>query len=332
MVLIVTAAGKSTLERVKTPSACDADCQKTADIMWRIVIGFGGLPGWFALYYRLTIPETPRYTFDVVNDIEQAKADARAYLSGQIGGGHVDPIRRSQAMKTVKSQYHTEQPNWRSFIKYFGQMKYALRLVGTAGSWFFLDVAFYGLGLNSSTILSTIGFGGKDNMYQIIYDLAVGNLVLVCAGAIPGYLFTVLFVDFLGRRMLQIIGFAVLTLLFAVIGFDFFSLSHHALLGLYVLCQFFLNFGKNSASSRVLFFPAHPVLLAPQSLANIPTPRPKRNDLHRPCRGLPHPLPRHRARPLRRLRQDRRHHRPSCLRANDQARLRTAFQDAGSVA
>jgi hypothetical protein len=110
----------------------------------------------------------------------------------------------------------------------------------------FLDIAFYGLGLNSSSILSTIGFGGEPNVYRALHNSAVGNLVLVCAGAIPGYWFTVASVDYLGRKTIQIMGFTILTLLFAIIGFDFHHLSHGSLLALYILCQFFFNFGESS--------------------------------------------------------------------------------------
>lgn len=30
------------------------------DYVWRIMLGFGVVPGCIAIYYRLTIPETPR--------------------------------------------------------------------------------------------------------------------------------------------------------------------------------------------------------------------------------------------------------------------------------
>ena len=32
------------------------------DSVWRLIIGVGAIPGAFAIYYRLTIPESPRYT------------------------------------------------------------------------------------------------------------------------------------------------------------------------------------------------------------------------------------------------------------------------------
>src|ERR1700722_7879684 len=70
MALVVTAAHRKSLEPVTSVGECKGDCLKAVDMMWRIIIGFGGIPGWFALYSRLTIPETPRYTFDVLYDIE----------------------------------------------------------------------------------------------------------------------------------------------------------------------------------------------------------------------------------------------------------------------
>ncbi len=44
------------------------------------VIGFGAVPACCALYFRLTIPETPRFQFDVKRDVEQAAADAAYYI------------------------------------------------------------------------------------------------------------------------------------------------------------------------------------------------------------------------------------------------------------
>ncbi len=136
--LIVTASFKTSLEPVKTVADCLGDCRKSVDIMWRILIGFGGIPGWFALYYRMTIPETPRYTFDIAHDLEKATVDTRAFRSGQYGEGQTDPIRRAEVQQDIKTKYHTARPTWKHFVRYFSKRKNALALLGTAGSWFFL--------------------------------------------------------------------------------------------------------------------------------------------------------------------------------------------------
>jgi PHS family inorganic phosphate transporter-like MFS transporter len=85
-------------------------------------------------------------------------------------------------------------------------------------------------------------------MYHTYRNTAVGNLIIVCAGALPGYWTSVATVDIVGRKPIQIGGFAVLTVLFLAIGFAFHKLTPHGLLGLYVLCQFFLNFGPNATT------------------------------------------------------------------------------------
>lgn len=78
----------------------------------------------------------------------------------------------------------------------------------------------------------------------------MGNLILICAGAIPGYWVTVATVDWIGRKPIQLMGFIMLTALFIVIGFAYNPLknSNNGLLGLYMISQFFFNFGPNATT------------------------------------------------------------------------------------
>jgi PHS family inorganic phosphate transporter-like MFS transporter len=99
-------------------------------------------------------------------------------------------------------------------------------------------------------ILAAIGWTGGNNVYEVFYRNAVGNLILICAGAIPGYWVTVATVDTIGRKPIQLVGFAVLTILFVAIGFGYDNLKHiqNGLLALYVVAQFFFNFGPNATT------------------------------------------------------------------------------------
>lgn len=222
-------------------------CREAADKMWRVVIGFGAVPGCIALYYRLTIPETPRYTFDVSRDVVKAGSDVKAYLSSK-PEGVPDEVTRVQAMREAGGQMEIPKASFRDFIGHYGQWKYGKVLLGTAGSWFFLDVAFYGVGLNNGSILSSIGYSGGPNTYRIFYNTAVGNLILVCAGAIPGYWVTVATCDTIGRKPIQLMGFTLLTVFFCIWGFGFYAIGTSGSLALYVLCNFFFNFGPNSTT------------------------------------------------------------------------------------
>jgi PHS family inorganic phosphate transporter-like MFS transporter len=240
--LIVTAGFKESLKTASDYSTCSGVCQLAADKMWRVVIGFGAVPGCIALYYRLTIPETPRYTFDVGRDVEKAGADINAYIAGK-AEGTVDEITRVRALQEAQQEMEIPKASWKDFFHHYSKWQYAKVLIGTAGSWFLLDVAFYGLGLNIPLILSEIGYAGGNNVYEKFYNTAVGNLILVCAGAIPGYWFSVAFVDTLGRKPIQIGGFSILTLLFCIIGFGFYAVGKKGIFALYIISEFFLNFG-----------------------------------------------------------------------------------------
>lgn len=201
----------------------------------------GIVPAAIALYYRLTIPETPRYTFDVARDIDKANADTEKYLSGKHGEGHPDEIQAIAARRASVEQLEVPKASWSDFFSFYGKIRNGKILFGTAMSWLLLDVAFYGLGLNSSTVLTAIGYGTGNNAYEQLYNLAAGNAILTCAGAIPGYWLAVATIDTVGRKPLQLIGFTFLTILFIVWGFAYHHLSGHSMLAIYVLIQLFFN-------------------------------------------------------------------------------------------
>ncbi|KAK0495364.1 phosphate transporter [Armillaria luteobubalina] len=241
--LIITAAFKSALLN-DTPPNYD-----TVDYMWRLLIGIGCVPGVIALYFRLTIPETPRFTMDVERNIQQASADISNVLT--TGKSHEDPdavIQRAEAPRAT----------WADFRQHFGKWENGKVLIGTAYSWFALDIAFYGLGLNSSIILQAIGFGtpltsGSRKVYENLKNISIGNLILSAAGLIPGYWVCFLFIDSWGRKPIQLMGFIMLTIIFVIMGFGYDALTKtksasNAFVFLYCLANFFQNFGPNTTT------------------------------------------------------------------------------------
>ena len=91
---------------------------------------------------------------------------------------------------------------------------------------------FYGLGLNSAVILTPevltlAGIGDRIDgslvhtplgMYQTLRSVAGGNLLVSLAGLLSGYYATFFLVDIWGRRPIQFMGFAMLTVILAVLG------------------------------------------------------------------------------------------------------------------
>lgn len=79
---------------------------KHVDSVWRLVIGIGAVPGCIALYFRLTIPETPRFTMDIERNIHQAAQDVDTFLT--TGTFVVDPdavVQRATAPKASRRDF-----------------------------------------------------------------------------------------------------------------------------------------------------------------------------------------------------------------------------------
>ncbi|BGP16465.1 hypothetical protein JCM10213v2_004467 [Rhodosporidiobolus nylandii] len=219
------------------------------DFVWRLVIGLGAVPGAVALYFRLTLPETPRFTMDIERNVKGAAADVDAFLQT---GHYVHDTPAPNATEFV-----APKASWKDFCAYFGQWKNGKVLFGTAYSWFALDVAFYGLGLNSSIILSAIGYGSvshgtaAEKRFYSLWNSAIGNIIIIVAGFIPGFWASFLLIDKWGRKPIQLMGFVMLTILLCCMGFGYHKLKDNAVgafVVLYCLTNFFQNFGPNTTT------------------------------------------------------------------------------------
>ncbi|CAG8562499.1 16909_t:CDS:2 [Dentiscutata erythropus] len=224
---ILTAAIVSTITVAAFQSVITPNDYSKIDYVWRIVTGCGAIPATIALFYRLTIPETPRYTMDIDRRVDQAAIDITTVLEH----GKYKPREQEFVVKVDAPKFGVSD-----FFQYFGKWENGKVLFGTAFCWFALDVAFYGIGLNNSIILKNIGFlgNGKDP-YETLFKASVGNIIIALLGTVPGYWVTVFTVDFWGRRPIQLMGFGLLTVLFVILAAAYTQL-------------FFFNFGPNTTT------------------------------------------------------------------------------------
>jgi PHS family inorganic phosphate transporter-like MFS transporter len=199
----------------------------------------------------------------VAHDVEKADADIRAYMASR-AEGEVDEVQQARVKQLAAPSLNIPSASWPDVLSYFGRWKNLRVLLGTTLSWFFLDLAFYGLALNNTVVLEAIGYttslsgststtsgSGSEpgpDLYTTLYKNSVGTSILACAGSLPGYWTAVLTIDTLGRKPLQLLGFLLLTLLFGVLGFAYADLSSGAMLALYVLAQFAFNWGPNTTT------------------------------------------------------------------------------------
>ncbi|CAG8499570.1 16038_t:CDS:2 [Cetraspora pellucida] len=239
---ILAAAIVSTVTVAAFQSTITTTDYSHIDYVWRIITGCGAIPGCVALYFRLTIPETPRFTMDIECNIDQAAAD----ISTVLEHGKYKPRDQEVVVKV-----DAPKASLSDFFNYFGKWENGKILFGTSFTWFALDVAFYGIGLNNNIILGNIGFlgDGKDP-YETLFKASVGNIIIALLGTVPGYWVTVFTIDFWGRRPIQLMGFAALTVLFIILGFGYYQIKPITVLFIiiFTLAQFFFNFGPNATT------------------------------------------------------------------------------------
>jgi PHS family inorganic phosphate transporter-like MFS transporter len=65
----------------------DLECFRAIDRLWRLVIGIGVVPAVIALVFRFTIPESPRYTLDILQNTKETLQDTADYF----GAPEVNP-------------------------------------------------------------------------------------------------------------------------------------------------------------------------------------------------------------------------------------------------
>jgi PHS family inorganic phosphate transporter-like MFS transporter len=139
----------------------------------------------------------------------------------------------------------------RTYWDFFRQ--YGWILVGTAGSWFLLDIAFYSQGLYQNVIYQNIGWvppsytlTPADECLQLAKAQTYVNL----ASTVPGYWFTVFTVEHIGRWWIQMGGFIMMTLFNSILAGMYNDLYYNqaVFIGLYCMTFFFANWGPNATT------------------------------------------------------------------------------------
>ncbi len=197
------------------------------DFTWRIMLALGAVPSMMVIYLRRKIPESPRYTAQVLGDVDAA-ARAVKEFSGV----------------TVETKSVTSQKKSSATLKdFFRNRTYVLTLIGTAGSWFLMDYAYYGNTISTSMIINSI------SPHMTLSGKILSNLLIFTVFALPGYIFSILFMDKIGRKTIQLMGFAVMGIIFFFIGaFPEITENFSLFLALYGLSYFFTEFGPNTTT------------------------------------------------------------------------------------
>ncbi len=227
------------------------------DLTWRLLLAFGAIPAMAVFQMRRRMAESPRFL--LASGQHEAFRAAAGYT---LGAKAADP-----ASGTTKVSFS------QGFRTLIGQPHMMTRLIGASVAWFVMDFAYYGNTVSSPLVLHAIAPGDSLLMATLT------QLAVFTVAAVPGYLVAAAMMDRLGRKPIQVLGFAMMAISFAAI-----ALTRH-----------------RKADRAVPADLRHQLLLHRV--------RAERHDVRLPGRDFPGRRPHHRARHRRRRRQDWRLHR-----------------------
>ena len=190
---------------------------------WRILLGLGAVPAAAVVYLRLRMPESPRYQVQMQDRAAEAESEMSKFTSGTVQASTGGGARRRIGLRTFLTT--------RSF---------QVMLAGTAGCWFLLDYAYYGNTISTPQIIGLIS-PGSSTMRTIAIQLAI-----FVVAAVPGYILAIARMDRIGHRKLQLTGFVMMGLCFAVIALvPGMTTAVLPFLAVYGISYFFTEFGPN---------------------------------------------------------------------------------------
>jgi PHS family inorganic phosphate transporter-like MFS transporter len=224
------------------------------DLVWRLVLGFGSLPGLLllALQYKLhknTLQE--RYTVPLEEPHEDLEADVPPEHGVDRESHSVLQNEHSEVETTNVDEDVTHATSLWDSIK--NEPNLGRKLVGTAGAWFLFDVLFYGNTLFQPIVMETAfgGGGGEDALRKAATDSLILSLI-----ALPGYILSAIA---MGKRLcyinqtprfVQMQGFVVMGMLYAIIGsyWSYLKRVPWLLVLIYGSTFFFANYGPNTTT------------------------------------------------------------------------------------
>jgi MFS family permease len=202
----------------------------SSSLTWRVMLGLGALPAAAVIYFRSRMPESPRFQSRVKGQADRAAADMQNFTAHSIDASST----------SSPSSADSRLMGLREFLV---NPRMILLMLGTAGSWFLFDYAYYGNTLSLPSILSEVSPNAT-----LVTKLML-TLAIFVVFAVPGYLFAVWKMDKIGHRRLQFIGFAIMALCFlALAAFPTLTINVAPFIAIFGVSYFFTEFGPNTTT------------------------------------------------------------------------------------
>ena len=207
------------------------------DLIWRLLLAVGCIPALAVFQMRRQMAETPRFLLASGQHDEFHKAATG--LLGASSGAKPNAAAPAGAQTPAREKVGF----WKGFSILTHQPRFLVRLVGASLAWFLMDFAYYGNTVSSPLVLSAI----TPNKSLLSHTLM--QLIVFAVAAAPGYLIAAAMMDRIGRKPIQILGFAMMAITFAAMALipDVDKLVVPFLI-VYGISYFFTEFGPNATT------------------------------------------------------------------------------------
>ena len=206
----------------------------SSELTWRLILGFGAIPALATFWLRRQIVETPRFAISQGDQegASQAVDMARGQKNGATNNDSATPEQADE-----KAEARPQKTKWQEL---FTTRHWLIWLIGAAGTWFLLDIAYYGTTVSTPIVINL--FSPKTSVTtNMLYTL----LIFVVA-ALPGYIVAAFTIDRIGRKVMQLLGFGMMFLFFGLLFvFPAWTKIAAPFLICYGLAYFFTEFGPN---------------------------------------------------------------------------------------
>jgi MFS family permease len=191
------------------------------------MLGLGAIPAAGVVLLRTKMPESPRFQARVKGEADRATSQLARFSDGVVTASNIS----GEGLRRIKlGQFLTDR---RSLVL----------LLGTAGTWFLFDYAYYGNTLSLPAILKEVAPNAS------LVAKLTWTLGIFVVFAVPGYLLAVTKMDRIGHRRLQLIGFGVMAGAFMFLGaIPVLTTAVVPFLLIFGLSYFFIEFGPNTTT------------------------------------------------------------------------------------
>lgn len=208
---------------------------------WRWMLLSGVLPAIIVAVLRLRIPESPRWQANQ-GDLDGAERDTQ-WLTGQF------PTVLEEDVEFARTQGNVAPP--KSGARELLKPVWRRALLFTALPWFLMDIALYGVGLFTPTILMGLTNGtAATTDTQFINDdiIATQQAAFTDVFLIVGFAINILLVERTGRIRLQLVGFLGMFVSLGVLAYTGKAGSEWLILLAFIAFNTMMNAGPNATT------------------------------------------------------------------------------------